>query len=270
MKLTRILFPTAVAALAVFALAVIWRHDWLWPDYPSIADVMGLLLSAIVVLPAGLVLATRLCQARRDAQAKPGDATEFLADYAAFPDPYPPTYKPNSITGFRYAFPLHIMRLAKRLPGIHPEQQYIVAQDYTACYTLNGKEESLTVPGGTLTDLASVPRLLRWYVGRVGPHLEAAILHDYLYVAWQFNEHDPTRERLLQMRRFADDLMLAAMRATGMGCKARLIHLAIRLCGRGIFFARNPEPLVLDLGKLPKQACEPSTGARHDEPATGA
>lgn len=115
-----------------------------------------------------------------------------------------------------------------------------------------------------------MPRLLRWYVGRVGPHLEAAILHDYLYVAWQFKKNDPPRERMLQMRRFADDLMLAAMRETGMGCKARLIHLAIWWCGRGIFFGRNPEPLVLDLGKLPKQAREPSTGAWHDDPGTGA
>ena len=162
------------------------------------------------------------------------------------------------------------MRLAERLPAIHPEQQYIVAQPYTARYTLNGKEERLTVPGGLLTDLASVPRPLRWYVGRVGPHLEAAILHDYLYVAWQFKKNDPTSERMMQMRRFADDLMLAAMRETGMGCKARLIHLAIRWCGRGIFFGRNPEPLVLDLNALPKQACGPSAGARQDEPGTEA
>ena len=270
MTLARKLFPTAVAALAVFALAVIWRHEWLGPDDGCIADAMGWLLSVIVVIPAGLVLATEFCQARRDAQVKPDDAADYRADYAKIPDPYPPTYKPNSITGFRYACPLHIMRLAERLPDIHPEQQYIVAQDYTAYYTLNGKEEPLTVPGGMLTDLASVPRPLRWYVGRVGPHLEAAILHDYLYVAWQFDENDLPRERKLQMRRFADDLMLAAMRETGMGCKARLIHLAIRWCGEGIFFGRNPEPLVLDLGKLPKQACGASAGARHDEPGTGA
>lgn len=67
---------------------------------------------------------------------------------------------------------------------------------------------SITVSKGMLTDLASVPRCFRWYAGRVGPHLEAAIVHDFLYVAWQdLKEMCPKPG----MRFFADRIMLAAM-----------------------------------------------------------
>ena len=266
--MARILVPTLVTVLAILALAAIWRHEWLGPDDRCLAHVMGWILSAIVVIPASLALMTSLCQARPGAPARLGVACDYWANYSAIPDPYPATYKPGSITGFRYACPLHVMRPAERLPDIHPEQQYIVAEDYTIHYTLDGKEEALTVPGGTLTDLASVPRFLRWYVGRVGPHLEAAVVHDYLYVAWQFDENDRLHERMRLMRHFADDLMLAAMQQAGMGCRARLIHFAIRWGGRGIFFGRNPEPLVLDLNALGKQTYGPSAGAPHDESGT--
>ena len=86
------------------------------------------------------------------------------------------------------------------------------------------------------------------FVGRVGPHLEASIIHDYLYIAWQVKNVDATEER----RRFADDLMLAAMKAAGMGCKADIIYRAIRLFGKPVFEGRNPEPLILCSTELPK------------------
>lgn len=39
----------------------------------------------------------------------------------------------------------------------------------------------VTVPVGTATDLASVPRVLRWLVGRFVFSVEAAVAHDHLY-----------------------------------------------------------------------------------------
>lgn len=39
----------------------------------------------------------------------------------------------------------------------------------------------VTVPAGTVTDLASVPRWLRWLVGRFLFSVEAAVAHDHLY-----------------------------------------------------------------------------------------
>ncbi|MDE0371281.1 MAG: hypothetical protein OXI73_01865, partial [Rhodospirillales bacterium] len=112
MKAARIVISAVVAVLAVFALAVIWRHEWLGPADRCLADVMGWILSAIVTIPAGLVLATMLCPARRKTEARSGDATDYRADYSKIPNPYPKSYKPNSITGVRYACPLHVMRLA--------------------------------------------------------------------------------------------------------------------------------------------------------------
>ena len=63
---------------------------------------------------------------------------------------------------------------------------YILQHPFEADYEIDGDEwRRLTVPRGLITDLTSVPRPLRVFVGRVGPWLEAAIIHDYLYVAWQ-------------------------------------------------------------------------------------
>lgn len=39
----------------------------------------------------------------------------------------------------------------------------------------------VTVPKGFATDLASVPRLFRFFAGRAGIILWAAVVHDYLY-----------------------------------------------------------------------------------------
>ena len=73
-----------------------------------------------------------------------------------------------------------------------------------------------------------MPRPGRWAVSRVGPHLEASIVHDWLYVAWQFEG----REGTARMRRFADDVFLAAMKEAEVGWFQRhLIYGAVRLGG---------------------------------------
>ena len=147
----------------------------------------------------------------------------------------PPNWK--HISEFSYDSDLKIMRLKNGLPNISREAQYIVAANYTVSIKLDGNRRSITIPKGTLTDFASVPRLFRIFVGRVGPHLEASILHDHLYVAWQPKCLTPNE----QIRRFADELMLVAMNAAGMGCTARLIYWVVRLFGCITFFGKNPE-----------------------------
>ena len=133
------------------------------------------------------------------------------------------------------------MRLKNRLPHVNSEKQYIVAKDYTISFVLGEERYSITVPRGMLTDLASVPQIFRFIAGRVGPHLEACVVHDYLYVAWKINDISPTDD----MRRFADQLMLEAMYAAGMNCKARLIYWATRCFGRCIFYRKDDRPLIL-------------------------
>lgn len=106
------------------------------------------------------------------------------------------------------------------------------------------KWQAITVPEGLITDLTSVPRLLRWIIGRVGPWLEAAIVHDYLYIAWQ---DVPGKSPTFRDRKFADDIMLAAMRAAKVrGWMARAIHWAVSTFG-GQSFARRTEDRYVDL-----------------------
>jgi len=80
----------------------------------------------------------------------------------------------------------------------------------------------VTVPTGFLTDLASIPRLARWFMDGAHPHiLRAAILHDYLY---------QTQARF--DRRQADQILSQAMRC----CRATwteraVVYLAVRAGG---------------------------------------
>ena len=80
-----------------------------------------------------------------------------------------------------------------------------------------------------LTDLTSVPRLARWFISRVGRHLEATIVHDFLYIAWQDLENQPIDEK---HRRFADNLLFVAMKAADVNwLKIWVVYLAVRAFG---------------------------------------
>jgi len=49
-------------------------------------------------------------------------------------------------------------------------------------FTENTKIGTITVPKSTITDLASVPRLLWWIIPPFGRYSQAAVIHDYLCV----------------------------------------------------------------------------------------
>lgn len=180
-----------------------------------------------------------------------------------------PYYKLNGkeIACFKYKSDLHLMRFAKGIKSVARKDQYVVAKPYTVSFKLgNGSSKCITVPKGMLTDLSSAPFPLRCIVGRVGPHLEATIVHDYLYIAWQDYEEagcvcdaecakkcDEKDSRCAEMtqaekREFADRIMLEGMKASGMGCKAYLIYWVIRVGGGCVFLGRNQLRYV-DLGK---------------------
>ena len=95
----------------------------------------------------------------------------------------------------------------------------------------------ITVPKGMLTDLTSVPSVARGIIGRVGPHLEAAIVHDFLYVAWQDVAGLEAREK---DREFSDKLMRAAMLSANVDSfDRRAIYDAVSEFGRPAYFGRN-------------------------------
>ena len=100
------------------------------------------------------------------------------------PDPYPGEFE--EVTDFIYETRLVLAREPEALEdAARAKISYIVDEDYTVSYKIDGVRTSLTVPRGMLTDLASVPAIARPVIGQVGPHLEASIVHDYLYVSWQ-------------------------------------------------------------------------------------
>jgi Protein of unknown function (DUF1353) len=78
------------------------------------------------------------------------------------------------------------------------------------------------VPVGTITDLASVPRIL-WSI--FPPHdiyAKAAIIHDYLY------------DKAIGSKAFADDVFNEAMAVLGVPTWRRVsMYWAVRLFGRG-------------------------------------
>lgn len=141
------------------------------------------------------------------------DVFEFYTP--VIPNPYHD--KRVAIADFNYTNSLVLMRLRD---GISPTGRrkcdYIVAEPYTVTYRLRYESavRNLTVPKGMLTDLTSVPRFGRSIVGVVGRHLEAAIVHDFLFIAWTHVKGRGARDDDF---RFANDLMSAAMRKARVG-----------------------------------------------------
>ena len=120
------------------------------------------------------------------------------------------------------------------------DADYVLSHNYEAVAVIadsgGTKEFAICVPRSFLTDLSSVPRWGRWLVSRVGPHLEASIVHDWLYVAWQHEKKDAMEA----MRGFADDVFRAAMEeAKVMGWRIWLICQAVRFGGRSAFYGTD-------------------------------
>ncbi|MGD1922978.1 MAG: DUF1353 domain-containing protein [Paracoccaceae bacterium] len=125
------------------------------------------------------------------------------------PNPYPGG--DVEVDGFEYLTRLVLAREPEALlDKSRRKVSYVVAEPYTVAFAVNGERRVLTVPKGMLTDLASVPRGARNIVGRVGPHLEAAIVHDYLFNAWQLVEGQGARR---EDYKFANAVMFAGLRS---------------------------------------------------------
>ncbi len=159
-----------------------------------------------------------------------------------------PTDGPVEVLGFAYTDDLYLTRgiEAVQMRGEEEDADYIVARRYCSEVQFrlpNGSECTfpIDVPCGLLTDLSSVPRWGRWLLGKVGPHLEASIVHDWLYVAWRDEAAWQGENRPPGwVRRFADDVFLAAMKEAGVGRFRRSIaHAAVCAFGRRSFYKRN-------------------------------
>ena len=149
------------------------------------------------------------------------DFTPYTPDIE---NPYPESY--GEISRFRFESHLYLGRAKDQLTtSSRREAEYIVTREYRCSFLVDGKPWRVHVPSGMLTDLTSSPWAARLIVNRVGPHLEAAIVHDYLFIAWQLlDDKRPNRTHF----RFANDVMYAAMQAADVGFIMRqMIYAAV-------------------------------------------
>jgi len=85
-------------------------------------------------------------------------------------------------------------------------------------------EELIQVPKGFVTDFATVPFFLRWYVNNWGRHGNAAVIHDWLY--WEQSS------RTNYSRAESDQIFRDGMVVLGVGSTRRaLIYWTVRAFG---------------------------------------
>ena len=170
--------------------------------------------------------------------------------------------KAVKIVDYTYKTNLHLTRKIKAVQRrLGDDAAYIVAKDYQATIIVAEPGEpckykmTITVPKGMLTDLCSVPFWVRWIVSRVGPHLEASVVHDWLYVAWQVESNPPTNK----MREFADDVFYAAMKIANVtSIKRWAIYRAVRLFGRSAFYSCD-DPIFVNSDAASERQSERNT-----------
>ena len=149
----------------------------------------------------------------------------------------------DKISDLEYLDELKFVRHARVHVNKTPRSLWQLSARFRARMTVhldNGMAFPLTIkaPRGLYTDLASVPDALWSIVGPIGRHLEASILHDYLYMAW-------TDFRAKAVKRdwdFADGVLRAGMKVSKV--RKRQNHLRRRA-------------LAHRLGRLPQEALHP-------------
>jgi hypothetical protein len=77
----------------------------------------------------------------------------------------------------------------------------------------------IVVPARFITDLASVPKIMRGLLNVNGPSRRAGVLHDWLYCLQPCTRAE------------ADAVLKAALRAEGMGWAANLYYAGVRVGG---------------------------------------
>jgi hypothetical protein len=101
----------------------------------------------------------------------------------------------------------------------------------------NPEHPIITVPCGSLTDGASIPRVFHNIMGPYGPWFRAAVIHDYLY-SLQSNKYCKAITREM-----ADRIFLDAMINCGVDWLTRTaIYRAVRMFG-GFCYKRPEKPV---------------------------
>ena len=154
----------------------------------------------------------------------------YKCDSGPDSSPYPDNWA--EIKHVQYCDPLILVRcIAGTVHGNENAEKFIVGRAYkvNVGWTDNkGKDvnQSITVPCGLVTDLISIPKLIGKItdISKVGKHLEACVVHDFLYGA----QKTFGRKTHKQDRKFADDLMNLMMKEAKVnGAKRYIIYKGV-------------------------------------------
>lgn len=146
-----------------------------------------------------------------------------MVDWRPGRDPFP-AGEIDDITNFKYLDELKFARHAQVHVKKTPQSLWQLSAQFRVSMTVHpkgGNPYPLTIkaPRGLYTDLASVPDPLWSILGPIGRHLEASIVHDYLYMAWT----DFRPKAVRSDWNFADDVFLAGMKISKVR-KRKLIY----------------------------------------------
>ena len=103
----------------------------------------------------------------------------------------------TTVSDFQFIEDLHLIRYRGDSGKL-----FFLEQPYRVFFRLDSVPEIYTVPAGTWTDFASIPRGVQNIVQVLGPHIEAAVVHDRL-----------CQDRKPWSSRVAADIFLAGMTA---------------------------------------------------------
>lgn len=123
------------------------------------------------------------------------------------------------ISDFRYVDDLILRRLLRGNGKL-----FVIDREYKVFFCVDGAPTHIYVPAGVETDLASIPTVVpRWIAQQVDAGLEAAIVHDWLYLTQGDGRF--TREQ-------SDEIFLAALETAGVPAWRRtLMFQAVRKFG---------------------------------------
>lgn len=139
-------------------------------------------------------------------------------------------------------------KVAKPLPYKPPDLLYTFLGKYlhTKPFTVTVDGRTFTVPAGTVTDLATSPRIFWWWIPPIGLYESAAALHDWLCT-------EGIKQGLVTSRE-ADRLFRVMMADGGVGFSTRwLMWCAVRVAAPFSKHRRPSEvhrdlPVVLPVG----------------------
>ena len=182
--------------------------------------------------------------------------------------PYP-SVSWDKITDVRFDSPLCLCRLTLR-PSNNSNSEAILFAPFEVSYSLDNRPmqsfkidrnfitDGSSIPGGILCAIARLFGITRW-----GKGLEASIVHDYLYIAWQYLNAGATPKD--EYKRFADEFFRQLLLKCGVGqLGASIRYHASRTCwGWNAFNGGNPNTWYT--GKLP--CCDAAKSAEKQSEA---